>query len=246
MSRGLTGIVLKGYGARDFTLTLLSKREIAPHFTRLRFASATLFQEIEWHPATWLRFWFPDPAGKRRELQRAYTLVAAYPEQGQFEIDVLMHEPPGPATLWFMQAKPGDTIPSTFLGSRFRMPQPVPAGFLLVGDASSTPAINNIIAAVPAEAVLELYLESTSEHDVTIPLEAHPQLHVQRVPRSSARSLIEAIRRRERAGWYAWGAGEAGTMKLLHKALKEEHGFTKEAMHVQSYWAETPHTKGTR
>ncbi|MCW5873843.1 MAG: siderophore-interacting protein [Anaerolineales bacterium] len=238
MSRGLTGIVLKGYGARDYTLTLLSKREIAPHFVRFRFASAQLFQEITWHPATWLRFWFPDPAGKRRELQRAYTLVAAYPEQGEFEIDVLLHEPPGPATLWFSQAQPGDTIASTFLGSRFRMPQPEPAGFLLIGDACSTPAINNLIVAAQPQTALEVYLESSSPHDAAIPIEAHPQLRLHRIARSSAGSLVAALESRDRSGWYAWGAGEAGTMKLLHKALKDTHGFAKEAIHVQSYWAE--------
>lgn len=238
MSRGLTGIVLKGYGARDYTLTLLSKQEITPHFVRFRFASPQLFQEITWHPATWLRFWFPDPAGGPREHQRAYTLVAAYPQEGEFEVDVLMHQPPGPATLWFSQAQPGDKLTSTFLGSRFRMPQPEPAGFLLLGDACSTPAINNIIAAASTQTKLEVYLESNGAQDETIPVVAHAQLNLQRVPRRGQGSLLAAIERRQRTGWFAWAAGEAGTMKLLHKALKDTHGFAKEAMQVQSYWAE--------
>lgn len=238
MGRGLTGIVLKGYGARDFNATLLAKHHVAPHFMRVRFACPQLFEEIEWHPATWLRFWFPDIGPKRREVQRAYTLVAAYPEQGEFEIDVLMHEPAGPATVWFQAAQAAATLPCTFLGSRFRMPQPEPAGFLLIGDACSTPAINNLIAAAQSETPLELYLEYSSQDDTAIPLAAHPQLRLQRVERRAATSLVDAIESRARAGWYAWGAGEAETMKLLHKALKETHGFAKEAMHVQSYWVE--------
>lgn len=239
MSRGLTGLMLKGYGARDYELTLLDRREITPHFVRFRFGNPQLFKEIEWHPATWLRLWFPDLAGGPREYQRAYTLVAAYPEQNEFEIDVLMHQPPGPATLWFSQATPGNKLASTFLGSRFRMPQAEPAGFLLIGDACSTPAINNLIAAVQPTTPLEVYLESSSLQDDAIPVEAHPLLNLQRVPRRGPESLLAAIQRRPRAGWYAWAAGEAATMKLLHKALKAEHGFDKDAMHVQSYWSES-------
>lgn len=237
MSRGLTGLVLKGYGARDYELTLLTKRELAPHFVRFRFASPRLFEDITWHPATWLRLWFPDPAGGTREYQRAYTLVAAYPQEGEFEIDVLMHQPPGPATLWFTQAQPGDKLTSTFLGSRFRIPQPEPAGFLLVGDACSTPAINNIIAAVGAQTTLEVYLEYSSPQDAAIPVQTHPQLRLHRVERTAPGALVSAIQPRPWAGWYAWGAGEASTMKLLYTALKSEHGFGKEAMHVQSYWS---------
>lgn len=236
MSRGLTGLVLKGYGARDYPLTLLSRQHIAPNFVRFRFACPRLLEEIEWHPATWLRFWFPDPAGGPREHQRAYTLVAVYPQQGEFEIDVLMHQPPGPATFWFEQAKPGDELTGTFLGSRFRMPQPEPAGFLLIGDACSIPALNNIIAAAQPSTPLEVFVETGGEQDEAIPLAAHPQLDLRRVRRRDAGSLLPAIVRRERAGWFAWAAGEAGTMKLLHKALKAEHGFDKDAMHVQSYW----------
>lgn len=239
MSRGLTGLVLKGYGAKDYQLTLLGKQNIAAHFVRFRFSSPQLLQEIEWHPATWLRFWFPDTHGKRKEVQRAYTLVAAYPAQGEFEIDVLLHQPPGPATLWFESAQPGDQLTGTFLGSRFRMPRPEPAGFLLIGDACSTPAINNLIAAAQPSTPLEVYLESNDAHDEAIPLASHPQLTLQRVTRRGPESLLAAIPQRPRAGWFAWAAGEAGTLKLLHHALRSEHGFDKERMHVQSYWSET-------
>lgn len=178
------------------------------------------------------------PDGGRREVQRAYTLVAAYPERGEVEIDVLMHQPPGPATLWFGQAQVGATISTTFLGSRFRMPQPEPAGYLLVGDACSTPAINNILAAARPETPIELYLEHSQPEQLHIPLATHPRLSLQRVARSSDGSLAAAIPRRERQGWYAWAAGEMASMKLLHKELRTSHGFGKDAMHVQSYWAE--------
>ncbi|MCW5878849.1 MAG: siderophore-interacting protein [Anaerolineales bacterium] len=238
MSRGFSGAVLRGFGARDYTLTVVSKTEITPHFWRIRFSAPSLFEAVSWEPAAWLRFWFPDPAGSRREFQRAYTIAYADPPSGEFDIDVLMHQPPGPATLWFAQARPGDMIVSTFYGSRFRMPQPEPAGFLLVGDACATPAINSIISAISAHTSIELILEHANEEDLLIPLAAHPKLQLQRIPRTNATSLVEAIQPRHRSGWYAWGAGEAASMKLLHKALKDRHGFTKDTMHIQSYWLE--------
>lgn len=239
MSRGFSGAVLKGFGARDYKLTVVSRTQITPLFWRVRFSAPGLFEAVSWQPAAWLRFWFPDPAGSRREFQRAYTILSADPAREEFDVDVLMHQPPGPATLWFAQAQAGDTIVSTFYGSRFRMPQPEPAGFLLIGDACATPAINSIINAVSAQTPVELILEHNHQEDTQIPLETHPQLRLQRILRSSTAALAEAIERRDRSGWYAWGAGESASMKLVHRALKDTHGFAKEAMHIQSYWLET-------
>jgi ATP-binding cassette subfamily B protein IrtA len=236
MSRGFQGAILKGLGAQDHKVTVISKTEVAPNFLRLRFSAPSLFESLTWEPAAWLRFWFPDPAGGPREFQRAYTIVAAYPSQAEMEIDVVLHEPHGPASLWAVRAQPGDALMVMSYGSRFRMPQPEPAGFLLIGDPSSTPAINSIIAAASPACELELYLEQTRADDALIPLQPHPNLRLQRVERGDGAALAAAIPKRERRNWFAWAAGEATSIRAVRNALKEVHGFAAEAVHVQSYW----------
>ena len=78
--------------------------------------SPTLFSDAVAEPTSWLRFWFPDPAGSRTEFQRAYTISEADPATGHFAIDVVLHEPSGPASKWARTAPPGTTIAVTTLG----------------------------------------------------------------------------------------------------------------------------------
>jgi ATP-binding cassette subfamily B protein IrtA len=235
MSRGFAGAVLKGLGARDHIATVVSSTKLAPHFLRVRFAAPTLMAELERQPGAWLRFWFPDPVGGEREHQRGYTIANLYTPQGEFDVDVLLHQPPGPGSLWFERAKPGDAIAVMSYGSRFRMPDPLPVGFLIIGDMSALPAINSLIAALPSTP-LELYLEQTVADDALVPLSAHANLRVHRVERSDEASLAAAVERRDRAGWYAWVAGEARSTKLLREALQSVHGFDKERTYIQPYW----------
>ena len=69
MARGFQGAVLRGFGARDHTATVLETVRIAPHFVRIRMESPTLFQDAAAEPAAWLRFWLPDPEGSSTEFQ---------------------------------------------------------------------------------------------------------------------------------------------------------------------------------
>lgn len=236
MSRGFQGAVLKGLGARDHIATVVFKRELTPRFLRVRLTAPSLLETLAWEPSAWLRFWFPDPAGGEREFQRAYTIAAAYPQEQEIEIDMLLHEPHGPASLWAMGAKAGDTIAVMSYGSRFRMPQTEPAGFLLIGDPSSTPAINSLIAAAAPTMAIELYMEQEEAGDWPLPIAAHAQLRVHQIERGDGTALAAAIERRDWANWFAWAAGEASTMRAVRKVLKDTHKFAPNVVHVQSYW----------
>ncbi|EUA87205.1 siderophore-interacting FAD-binding domain protein [Mycobacterium ulcerans str. Harvey] len=88
--------MLRGFGARDHTATVVETVYIAPHFLRIRMVSPTLFEDAQAEPAAWLRFWFPDPKGSNTEYQRAYTLSEADAASGRFAVDVVLHEPAGP------------------------------------------------------------------------------------------------------------------------------------------------------
>src|ERR1700684_1901548 len=159
MARGFQGAMLRGFGARDHTATVLETVRIAPHFGRIRMESPTLFQDAAAEPAAWLRFWFPDPEGSSTQFQRAYTISEADVSAGRFAVVGWLHGAPGAASLWAGAVEPGAMIAVMSLmgGSRFDTPDEQPAGYLLIGDSASIPGINGIIGSVPDDVPREGY-----------------------------------------------------------------------------------------
>lgn len=239
MARGLSGVVMKSYGARDHSATVRETVMIAPHFVRVRMESETLFDEVEPEPAAWLRFWFPDPKGSKTEFQRAYTLSEADPSTGRFAVDMVLHEPAGPASSWARDVQPGASIAVMVLmgSTRFDRPEEQPAGYLLVGDSASIPGMNGIIGTVPDEVPIEMYLEQHDDNDRLIPIAPHPRLRVHWVPRRDERSLANAIESRDWSNWYCWATPEANALKNVRKRLRDDFGFPKSEIHAQAYWS---------
>jgi ATP-binding cassette, subfamily B, bacterial IrtA/YbtP len=239
MARGFQGAVLRSFGARDHTATVLETIRIAPHFVRIRMESPTLFEDAQAEPAAWLRFWFPDPEGSSTEFQRAYTISEADVPAGRFAVDVVLHGAAGPASLWARTVEPGTTIAVMSLmgSSRFDTPLEQPAGYLLIGDSASIPGINGIIGVVPDDVPIEVYLEQHDEGDTLIPLVQHPRLRVHRVARRDEKSLAAAIENRDWSDWYAWATPEAGTLKHVRTRLRDDFGFPKSEVHAQAYWS---------
>ncbi|MBU9767281.1 ATP-binding cassette domain-containing protein [Mycobacterium sp. TNTM28] len=239
MARGFQGVMMRGFGARDHQATVIGTEEVTPNLLRIRMVSPTVFDDAVATPASYLRFWVPDPDGSKTEYQRAYTMTEMDPDTGHFTIDVVLHEPSGPAAKWARAAQPGDTIPVMSLGSPgFSVPEDLPAGYLLIGDAAAIPAINGIIGALPHDIPIELYLEQHDEHDLLIPITEHPRLRLHWVVREDTTSLAAAIEARDWSDWYCWVTPEAGSLKHLRTRLKNEFGFPKTELHPQAYWTE--------
>ncbi len=239
MARGFQGAILRGFGARDHTATVLETVQIAPHFVRIRMESATLFEDAEAEPAAWLRFWFPDPDGSNTEFQRAYTISEADVPSGRFAVDVVLHEPAGPASKWARIVEPGTTIAAMSLmgSSRFDVPEEQPAGYLMIGDSASIPGMNGIIGTVPDDVPIEMYLEQHDDNDTAIPIARHPRLRVHWVASRDEKSLADAIETRDWSNWYAWATPEANTLKNVRKRLRDTFGFPKSEVHAQAYWS---------
>src|ERR1700742_617021 len=239
MARGFQGARLRGFGARDHSATVLETIPIAPHFVRIRMESPTLFQDAAAEPAAWLRFWFPDPDGSFTEFQRAYTISEADVPAGRFAVDVLLHDPAGPASQWARTVEPGATIAVMSLmgGSRFDTPDEQPAGYLLIGDSASIPGINGIIGSVPDDVPIEVYLEQHDDNDRLIPLAEHPRLRVHWIVRRDEKSLAASIENRDWSDWYAWATPEATTLKHVRTRLRDDFGFPKSEVHAQAYWS---------
>ena len=141
--RGFQGAVLKLLRASDYQLTVTGCRELSPHYLRLSFDAGGLLTDRPLHPTMWIRMWFAD--GDKLH-QRGYTLVDPDPEADTVDIEFAMHD--GVASRWAQDARPGDTIEATMLGSNFTLPEPAPKGYVIVGDTASLPAINSLLTAI--------------------------------------------------------------------------------------------------
>lgn len=239
MGRGLQGALLRSFGGRDHRATVTDVVRVAPHFVRITMSSPTIFQDVVVEPTAFLRFWFPDPDGGDSEFQRIYTLVWTEPESGKFAVDMVLHEPSGPASHWAARAEPGMTLPVVALGSKgFAVPEELPAGYLLIGDSASIPAINSILAALPDDVDVEVYLERHSHDDELIPINDHPRRALHWVDRTDELALAAAIEDRDWSNWSAWAGPEAGSLKHLRKRMRDVFGFPKSDLQAQAYWTQ--------
>ncbi|MFD4366638.1 ABC transporter ATP-binding protein/permease [Rhodococcus sp. NPDC058521] len=235
--RGFQGAVLRGFGVKYHTATVIGTEQTTPRMHRVWLSAPTLFDEVSVEPTAWLRFWFPDPEGTEKEFQRGYTIAEADTESGKFAVDFVVHEPSGPASTWARQVTGGETVEVTSFGSKgFAVADELPAGYLILGDSASIPAINTILAAVPHTVDIELYLEQHHDDDLLIPLNAHPRARVHWVPRTSETALADAIEGRDWSDWYGWAGPESKSLKHVRARLKDEFGFPKSETYAQAYW----------
>ena len=238
MSRGWQGLVLRALGAKEHLITLVSKRSVTDHYVRLEFEAPTLFGDVEPRPAAWLRLWFPDPAGGRRQYQRGYTLADADPEAGRLSVEFVLHEPAGPASAWAVEAEAGDQLIAQSLGSVPFQDHADSERLVLLADLAAVPAVNAVLRELPAEREVFLLLEQAHDDDAEVPLAQHPRLRVHRFdregPATMARELAEQVP--ELDGAQIWAAGESGSLKGVRKAVSGRAGGSKANTHIQAYW----------
>ncbi|MCA2241062.1 MULTISPECIES: siderophore-interacting protein [Mycobacterium] len=230
-SRGWTGTVLKLLGAGDYRLTVTARREITPHYLRLSFADGGLLGQHGVHPTMWVRLWFAD--GDKLH-QRGYTLVDPDPAAGALDIEFALHD--GTASRWARTAQPGDTIDATVLGSRFAVPDPAPAGYVIVGDCASLPAINSLLTSI-GEVPARVFLEAGHEGDKDLPVaRCADVIWVDR--KDAGQALLEAVRSAafDAGDHFGWVACDNRTTRSVAKALREDFGIPRKSIKAQAYW----------
>lgn len=232
-SRGLAGAVLKLMRAGDYELTVTGREYVSAHYVRVSFRAGGMLSERAVHPTMWIRMWFVD--GDKLH-QRGYTLVNPNPAKDTVDVEFALHD--GVASRWAQEAEPGDTIEATVLGSSFALPEPRPAGYLIVGDTASLPAINSLLAAkrdVPAW----VFLEAAHDDDKRLPVRAGAGDDVIWVERDeSGEGLVHAIEEAafDASDHYGWVACDNRTTRAVAKLLREDYKIPRKAVKAQAYW----------
>jgi len=238
-SRGFSGALVKLWRGGDYELTVTGRTELTPNYLRLHFEGKELLTGRALHPTMWVRGWFPDGAADARSTkqvkshQRGYTLVNADPAAGTVDIDFAMHD--GLATRWASQAEAGDTLEVTVLGSNFTLPEPAPAGYVIVGDAASLPAINSLLDAI-GDIPTKVFLESAHDDDRELPVGTDAVTWVDR--KKEGRALVETVGASafDAADHFGWVASDNRTTRAVAKILREDYKIPRKSIKAQAYW----------
>lgn len=230
-TRGFQGAVLKLLRAGDYRLTVTGRREVSPHYLRLSFNAGGMLADRPVHPTMWIRMWFADGD---KQHQRGYTLVDPNPAADTVDIEFALHD--GVASHWAQNAQPGDTIEVTVLGSNFTLPEPAPAGYVIVGDTASLPAINSLLTAI-GDAPARVFLEAGYDDDKQLPVaRSGDVVWVDR--KNDGEALVETVRAAafDASGHFGWVACDNRTTRAVAKLLREEYKIGKKSIKAQAYW----------
>ncbi len=230
-NRGLQGALVKLWRGADYALTMTGRTDISPHYLRLHFSAGALLAERPIHPTMWVRGWFPEGD---KSHQRGYTLVNPDAEAGTVDIDFALHD--GRATRWARNAAAGDVLEVTLLGSNFALPTPDPAGYVIVGDTASLPAVNSLLDAI-GDKPAHVFLEAGYEDDRELPIARDvPVTWVDR--KNGGQALIEAVSSRafDAADFFGWVACDNRTTRTVSKVFREQYGIPRKSIKAQGYW----------
>ncbi len=230
-SRGWQGAVLKLLRAGDYRLTVTGRREISQHYLRLSFDGGGLLTDRPLHPTMWIRMWFAD--GDKLH-QRGYTLVDPDPAADTVDIEFALHD--GVASRWAQEAQPGDTIDATVLGSNLTLPEPRPAGYVIVGDTASLPAISSLLDAI-GDAPARVFLEAGHDDDKDLPVARSADITwVDR--KNAGEALVEAVSSSafDASDHFGWVACDNRTTRAVARIFREDYKIPRKSVKAQAYW----------
>lgn len=187
----------------------------------------------------------PDPTAsdgaseQPRPINRTYTPRRWDPNRRELDIDFLLHGD-GPGATWAARAQPGDPVGVSAPRAAYAI-DATQTHYVLAGDDSAVPAIGTILAALPASAHAQVWLEV---HDAAEeqPLDSAARLDLRWLHRGpagvGAGQLLEAAMRNADlpSGGAVWVACEAGAMRSIRGHLLHERGLERGALHTQGYW----------
>jgi NADPH-dependent ferric siderophore reductase len=169
-----------------------------------------------------------------RRVKRRYTIRHARPDEGELDLDVLLHGE-GAGSAWGEHAAVGDEV--SFQGPRGKLELRPAPWHVLCGDESALPAIAAIAEALPdgerAVAVIEV-----QEPSDRLPVAADVRwVHRGDHPPGTPDLLVPAAEQLDLpfGTAHAYLLGETRSMVAL-RALLEARGVAHEDVFVKGYW----------
>ncbi|MDW5442431.1 siderophore-interacting protein [Polaromonas sp. SM01] len=223
---------------------------LSPAMRRITLTGAELEGFAPAGPASYLKLIFPEPGqteptrplpdGPRAVSMRTYTPLAVRPETLEVDVDFVLHGE-GPASTWAAQAKVGQVLFLMGPGPGYTLDAEA-TQHLLIADDSALPAVETILAALPASARALVLLEVISAAEER-PLHSAAQLEVMWLPRgndhrAAGLPLEKALRALPTIPVDAriYLACEAAAMRRLRKLLTDALGIPRSQIVGRGYW----------
>lgn len=212
-----------------FDAVLKRKQTLSPHMMRVTLAGPMVTEMATWAPDQRVKLFFPAQDGSparlshddgwyaryrsmpesQRPAMRTYTIRHLRAEQGEVDIDFVLHGETGPASRWAIRSVPGESIQITAPQRYFSAqdaggfewkPTQALKQLLLVADGTALPAALGILDELSALAeppVTQAFFEVDSRDDA-LPVPDWPGLSVEWLVRDHADAgllMVEAVRR---------------------------------------------------
>jgi NADPH-dependent ferric siderophore reductase len=223
---------------------------LSPAMRRITLTGAELEGFAPAGPASYIKLIFPEPGqtepvrplpdGPRAVSMRTYTPLAVRPDALEVDVDFVLHGE-GPASTWAAQARVGQVLFLMGPGPGYTLDADA-TQHLLIADDSALPAVETILAALPAGASARVLLEVISEAEQR-PLHSPAQLDVRWLPRgadhrAAGLPLEKALREGPAVAADAriYLACEAAAMRRIRQLLIDELDVNRSRIVGRGYW----------
>jgi len=187
----------------------------------------------------WWQGW-REQADDVRAVMRSYTLRSLRRDPDEIDIDIVLHEPAGPASRWAARACAGDRV--QLLGPavadnraiRFRPPGDTDL-VLLWGDETALPAVSAILEALPAGQRARVWLEVQDAGDIQ-DLATDADAEITWLVGEKALGVVREAQLPPAERPYVWIAGESGRVKELRRHFVRERGIDRRRVTFVGYW----------
>lgn len=223
---------------------------LSPAMRRITLTGAELEGFPPVAPASYIKLIFPEPGqtepvrplpdGPRAVSMRTYTPLAVRPEVFEVDVDFVLHGE-GSASAWAAQASVGQVLYLMGPGPGYQ-PDISSTQHLLLADDSALPAVETILAALPASARVQVLLEVISQAEQR-PLHSAAQLEVSWLVRgtdhrAAGQPLAAAAHALAPVGpdTRIYLACEAAAMRRIRNLLIDELGVNRSQIVGRGYW----------
>ncbi|MGQ4879345.1 siderophore-interacting protein [Billgrantia sp. LNSP4103-1] len=168
-----------------FDITLSRRTRVSPSLARFTFTGPDVARMTTYAPDQRIKLFFPTAPGSldalfdcasrtpddwyaayrglpdhQRPPMRTYTIRALRAEQGEVDVEFVLHGDEGPASRWAMRAQPGDRlamtapsrdVPNAGVGYEWKPPRGVKR-ILVIADETALPAAAGILEELAARA----------------------------------------------------------------------------------------------
>lgn len=175
-------------------------------------------------------------ADGRRPALRTFTPV--HQVDDRLWIDIVRH-PGGAVSGWAETANAGDPCAISGPG-RGETIDDQAKRYVLVGDETAIPAVEQLLAVIPATTAVEVHLEIT-EPAARLALPRHPRAtvdwHLASPDRAPGTAMDDAVRATDLDDdTRIWVAGEAAAVQAIRRHLFEQRGVARSRATVRGYW----------